>query len=789
MKKTSLLLLLFYVFTSNAQISDSIVYHNTKNLLNKYYTLDRETVAVISCKKTYFNEETIWIKGFVYNLKTKKPYWETTNVFAKLYTENGEVLQEKLFFCSLGQFEGSFYIDKKIPSGYYYLQVYTNWMNNFQENLAPIKKIEIINTSFSVFTKEKPNSNTSELLFFPEGGNFIQNIPNTLAIKLQDCNKNILPFKNFTLFNANNEEIFNGSVNDFGIGKLSLNESQQNGYLIFNDDPNKTKFHLPVAQKEGLNIEVNPVSNPNMIFLKIRFSNQTVEKFDKKKVYLIIHQENNVFAQSIVIHKDQNSYTLSINKANVFEGMNTLILVDANENQLAKRLFYINPKATEDSNFSLYNAKTEGSKQHFEATFLNQNGNFCAKIYPKNSKNTFEGENLTYEILINSYLNQKISNFDYYFSSQTKNKQYELDMAILAQDTDFDYWEKLKNYVPETKYEFDIGLTIKGTINSPLDKVENYKVKLHSFYTQVLSIAELNEKKEFEFTRILQPNEGVLSLSLLKMPNFEKKEFTHYWNITNNNRKYLKSFKGITTSCSRILEEVSLSTFEIPSFFGEIIPLDEVSLESKKPKLKYGKEIGNTNLTGIKIDESYKNISLLNFLESRGFIVERNVGDLHIHTRSNSGLNNGNPTPQIILNDRDLNNFFDELRFMRMDEIDEIYLNPYAIVPSSNNKQGIIKIYSKPNSFENGKNFLFKDLVIKKGFSPVENFENTKYLNYNQGYSNYAIIDWKPQLLSNEKSELIWNSSIPFGGDIIVEIFGTTYDGKIIHVKKEVNLN
>jgi hypothetical protein len=95
---------------------------------------------------------------------------------------------EKLLFANNGTFTGKFELTEKLHSGYYYIQVYTNWMNNFIENESTIQKINIINpTEGALIENSSPDLETLELKLNPEGGNFIKGITNIVGVKLSDC--------------------------------------------------------------------------------------------------------------------------------------------------------------------------------------------------------------------------------------------------------------------------------------------------------------------------------------------------------------------------------------------------------------------------------------------------------------------------------------------------------------------------------------------------------------------------------------------------------------------------
>lgn len=115
------------------------------SIVKNYYSLERENIHVHFSKTTFITNESIWFKGYVYYSKKNTPFFTTTNIFAVLKNAENKTLDTKLLYGSLGSFEGSFELPPSMASGSYYLQFYTNWMNNFSEDQSALYKIEVIN--------------------------------------------------------------------------------------------------------------------------------------------------------------------------------------------------------------------------------------------------------------------------------------------------------------------------------------------------------------------------------------------------------------------------------------------------------------------------------------------------------------------------------------------------------------------------------------------------------------------------------------------------------------------
>mgnify|MGYP006187191521 FL=1 len=223
-------------------------------------------------------------------------------------------------------------------------------------------------------------------------------------------------------------------------------------------------------------------------------------------------------------------------------------------------------------------------------------------------------------------------------------------------------------------------------------------------------------------------------------------------------------------------------------FFDETIQLDEVVLETST--LKHAKRSGNLNLRGYKIterDQQHHN-NIINFLRTySNFIINDNSVDVTIFTRGQFSLNAGQPSPIIYIDDIVIYDY-NILRTIWMDQVDEVYINAQAIVPSVRNFLGVIKIYLNPAA-RAARNPTIHS-VVKNGFAQTEPFENVIYTSTNdQGYENFGLIDWKPQIMTDENGE--FEITIPQTGqkEIRFIIEGFSADGKLISDVKTISLN
>ena len=507
-----------------------------------------------------------------------------------------------------------------------------------------------------------------------------------------------------------------------------------------------------------------------------------------KKVYLLVHQDQKYVIYNIQLNAASSEQIIFINNSDLFEGVNTIRIIDSDLKQWAERLIYVYPKI--ENTTSILKNGTKGGKINLVGYSSYQNSSISISVLPNDTKSWDDGNNIFSGLTINPYLNDPLENANYYFNSLGRTKYYALDLCLLNQSSMKYQWEFMKTTTPSTNYSFDIGISLKGTIDSSIKDKPYHKVKLVSYQDLIMMSSDVTEKGDYLFEHILIPDSTNLNISLQKLPDFKVVENVFTPQLINRIKAFYKPFKiNIPENCTSPEESTDiLSSFDLPKFSSNSILLDEVKVINDKTKLVYERMLGNSSLRAFKVDEHMKNQSLLNFIEMNGFDVAKDFGSVTVYARNKSTVNSARATPLITIDERALMSH-DELDMMLMGEIDEIYLSPYAIVPSVNNYQGVIKIYTKKLP---GKRLQKQDtnkFYVQNAFAHNINFKNADYTNtQSEGFENYGLINWSPKITTDESGQFIFDI-IDYNkpkGRIIIE--GMTPEGKLFQEEKTIDL-
>lgn len=790
MKKVFLIHFILVLFATHSSFSQNQTDENKSKIgtiLDNYFDLEREAIHLHLDKTTFINNEAIWYQGYIINRKTNKPYF-TTNVFVTLYDSKGKQLSEKLVYASNGAFSGKIELNPKLASGNYYIQVYTNWMNNFSENESTLIKINVINPEEGIIDSKKIVKESLAMTVHPEGNSYIDGVSNTVGIHVKDCNENAPNDLEATIQNSKGEILKTIKLNRFGYGKFDIVPNNEALKVIVNYADRVLEKELPIAAEIGIALEVNSFSIENKTAIKIKTNQTSINSFSSKQLSLVIHQDQNYTVYPMQLKATELEQTLVINNSDLHPGINTVRIIDNNLKQWYERLIYICP--TTKINCDVNKNKSENGKISIGGHTGYSNSTISLSVLPEETKSIDENNSITAGLTINPYLIAPLQNANYYLNAPSRLKYYELDLVLLNQDNPKYQWDFMKISPPASNYSFDMGIDLKGTIEASIKDKTSHKVKLVTYKDLITMSADVSEKGEYEFKHLILTDSTMVNLSLQKLTDSGEIATKLTPQILNRKRVFNKAFTGDNEeNCATPLSAEHDLNLDLPHFEGKTIKLDEVVVKNNKPKLTYEKTLSNTMLRGYKIDNSNNHGSVLNFIEQSGFVVIRDLGSVKIYARGKASLNMGEPTPLVYIDDRQLFSSYAELEFMQMIDVDEIYIDPRAIVASMNNNQGIIKIYKKrakntyfsksnPNSF-----------FIKDAFTDIKSFKNADYENtQSKGFDNFGIIGWSPKISSDENGNFQFEITDFNKSKCRIIIEGMTAEGTIFHEEKIVEL-
>jgi hypothetical protein len=755
-------------------------------VLENYFKLDREAIHIHVNKSTFLSEETIWYQGYIVNRKTNKPFY-TSNVFVLLFDENGKQLSEKLVFADNGVFSGHIKLGPNLDSGNYYIQVYTNWMNNFTENESTLVKVKIINPDQGIQNTKKIVKETLKVYLNPEGKNLISGISNTIGIQVKDCNNNTPINLEATIQNSKGEALQTVKLNNYGFGKFYTIPTTEVLRVVVKYEDKIIENNLPPANLIGVAIEASSFMLDNKTTIKVKTNKSSFNSLQFRGLNLVIHQDQNYIVEPLNINPNNLEQIIVVNNTDLNPGINTIRIIDNELKQWSERQIYISPIAK--NNYDVIKNNQQGNIIKLAAFSNSTNNMISISVLPVETKSIDDNNSIIAGLTINPYLKTSLLNSNYYLNDVNRLKYYELDLALLNQESLKYDWEYMKLQPPTAHYTFDIGINLKGTVANALKSKSFHKVKLVSSKEFITASADVTENGTFEFQNLLLTDSTNVNLSLHKLPNFEYVDAKLALQVVNRKKPYNKVFTGlIKKNCNSENDTIKTVNLDLPDFKEKAIQLQEVLSKNKKKQLTYNKILSNRMLRGHKIDSTNNFTSILNFIEQNGFKVDRTIGKINIY----SALPSGGllpPTPVVYIDDRQLYFDYYELEFLKMDDLDEIFINSLAIMPNINNNIGIIRIYTKKQQNTYSKKPNPNSFFVKDGFSKSNTFQNLEYENASSnGFNNFGTINWFTKTISDSNGNFTFDILDYNKKNCKIIIEGMTTDGQIFHEEKVVQL-
>jgi len=227
-----------------------------ENSINLYGTdFPQEKIHMHFDKESYLPGETIWFKAYLF--EENLPSVRSTNFYAALYDENGKMIQQHISPVINSSTDGYFIVPDSVQSSQLICRAYTTWMLNFDTALLFTQTIRII--TGKTLAEHNTIQTTTKLYFFPEGGDIIGGVMNTIAFKATYNNGLPFPVEAVIKKQETGEVIMPLTVVHDGMGKFNLDFKPGDTYYAEWMDNNGTKQQtwLPEVRTKGVSLKLS----------------------------------------------------------------------------------------------------------------------------------------------------------------------------------------------------------------------------------------------------------------------------------------------------------------------------------------------------------------------------------------------------------------------------------------------------------------------------------------------------------------------------------------------------
>ena len=757
-------------------------------------------------RDNYLAGETIWFKSYLYS--DFLPDTISTTLFVELFNENSVMVSRKILPVFLGSAGGQFELGDTLKTGRYIIRAYSSTMLNQDEGFIYKRSILVTGKKNSQANMLKQNAKAIRIEFFPEAGNFIDGMLNTIAFKATDENGLPVNVKG-TVKNEKDETITELSSYHDGMGMFDINSKTGSRYYVqLNEDINHKKYYLPETSDKGIVLRVMP--DPQGKYYEI-FQKTGDPAFEA--AYMIGQMQHHVvFKKDFTKLSDWMTGLIDIKKLN--SGILQVTVFNKDGIPLAERLSFIDNKdyiqpaeLTEDTlSFS------ERGKNIFTLSLKDTVlGSFSVAITdPDYNISQMREENIFSRLLLTSDLKGYIHNPAWYFTNISDSVVNALDLVMMTNGwRRFKWAELIKNGVTAKNYQDAGYITLTGKANirdtrkpfagkemvvmiSPADS-SGHSMQLVN--TDEFGGFKMDSLIFFDKARILFSDTRGRKSSFIEVKlsddSLDKKYVLPV--IDGNDLAPVKNNDSVRQS-------------KLGYDYDAILRANGLLLEGitvKSRKKSPVQELEEKYASGLFSGFSEKTIDLVNtnevvtqqniflYLQSRvpGLQVQVNGLNYQVYYRQTRSLMGGF-IPMTL--------YLDEM-LVDADFISPIPASQIAMVKvfssfvgaAGNGAGGVLAVYTKKGSDFIGSAYSPADRVNYNGYSVIKEFYSPDYSvkTNDKGADHRITLHWQPDIFINSVNPKIpvrfYNNDRTKNYKIVVE--GITWNGKMVMIEKIIS--
>lgn len=459
----------------------------------------QEKVFVQLDNTSYYTGETIWFKAFVVNASGLNRA-QSKVLYVDLISPTGILLKQEKLKIVAGQADGSFPLidgateqarEKRgvmnYPSGFYEIRAYTNYMQNFGDEILFSRVIAVYDKpknegqyydSSPTITLRKsdipeprpatPKLRKINVSFYPEGGHLIVGKPCRVAFKVTDDSGFGIK-ANGTLQETGQEF----STEHNGMGSFTFTPKDRHSTVEITVDGTSRSFQLPQAETSGCRMEVTRYGVDSIRVVVDGTSDFTGSILG---ITLTCRGELMDFS-TLTVGNGPTEKIISL--YGVPEGVCRLNLFDSNGNIYASRSLYhrsqtvkspilqVIPDQPKYGPFQKVALKLELT-DYAGVPFRDR---FCLSVRDSRGQGNAFADDLRTFMLLSSDLKGLIEDPSWYFEQTDDSRDRALDLLCMIQGWERYDWATMTGQKEFTeRHRLEEGLTLNGWVLNPSGK-------------------------------------------------------------------------------------------------------------------------------------------------------------------------------------------------------------------------------------------------------------------------------------------------------------------------------
>lgn len=757
-----------------------------------------EKIYIQYDKPAYFAGETIWFKAYL--MEGLYPAAKSTVLAVELLNDSGRIIDKKTLPIRTGAAIGEFSLSPALLQGNYTVRAYTRrHMNSGAKRLY--------HHAFNIYNPLSPKQSLTTsvdadvVYFFPEAGNCIANISNTIAFRCSDKWGKPKELEGKVL-DAKGNVITSFKSTHNGMGKFIFTPKPGEKYVaecLINSTEKKT-VALPEMLSQGVSLQVNSMGGKTVF--NVNASTVSIPALMPSYVLGVME---NIVEFKIPVNEADRETLGTIPVENLPSGILQITVFNADNKPLAERLVFVNsgdyiPATTFKTDTLDFNKRQKNvfSFMLDEAAV----GTYAVSVTAFNDDVNTE-DNIVSRFLLTHDIKGFVYNPAYYFEKNDEQHAQQLDLVMLTNGWRRYNWSDVLSYTNQPAVFKDPGfVTFSATVFDPVKKTPLKNKALSIFVKTKDDYSDLLWIDTDSTGSLKMPDmifEDTLNLSFTSATDKQEKLGLQINTQSLNNLFFLpkydlpisgyRSINENSTYYKNNQDKIQLKYSPSGILLKEIMLITKAKSEKEKYEKKYTTgRLGSSATQEIDFitDPPKYGGNVLDYLRSRvaGVSISGGPFDYNINYRGARSLTGGQ-IPMAV--------FLDEFQ-VEVRDIATMPISQIAMVKVFSNALtsagGALAIYTKREGDSKPLNSVKTDVLLQ-GFSPTKEFFSP---NYDDGKTDNIAADerstlyWNPYLsttVQNSKPSFsFYNTDNAKQFKVVIE--GVLKDGKLLHIERIV---
>jgi len=441
-------------FCSSGQMIDSMM---------KVYAdhFPQEKLYMQFDKKAYNPGDRIWYKAYLFTGFDPSPF--SKNFYTELYDVAGNLIIRNTAPLGESVAIGSFDLPSNFEGTRIRIRAYTSWMLNFDSSFIYTKDLRIIGSTQDSSAHGDPPA--TSVHFFPEGGDMIAGVDNTIAFLAEDAFGQPKKISG-NILDQSGKAVLSFSSNAQGLGKFLLNPDKQDVfYAMWKDEKGaEHRTELPAVKNSGIALRL--INSPGKLLFSV---SRPQTSTGNQQVVVIGHMNQQMVYKATVNLKEVNMSGGNIPTAELPTGILQITVFDLTQSPLAERVCFIN---NHNYNFDgevkvvSKSLKRRGRNEVQITVNAADKTNMSLSITDAEvDGNRPYDDNIITRLLLTGDLRGYIKFPNYYFQNNSDSLAQQLDLLMLTHGWRRFKWDDLsRGKVPVVRYPIENYLSLNAEV-------------------------------------------------------------------------------------------------------------------------------------------------------------------------------------------------------------------------------------------------------------------------------------------------------------------------------------